>query len=127
MKTYFIDLNNHISNHWKWFLDKRIDFDQLQNFRNNDLSKGHDDSNYINEKSFKILVKKILEIIDKEFFKKNLKKNNVGNLKNLFFFEGKKIDPGDISLIKYLYDLEKNIFKKDKIEVVCEIGGGYGV
>jgi len=122
-----IDLNNHISNHWKWFLDKKeFDFDQLQNFRNNDLSKGHDDSNYINEKSFKILVKKILEIIDKEFFEKNLKKNNVGNLKNLFDFEGKKIDPGDISLIKYLYDLEKNIFKKDKIEVVCEIGGGYG-
>ena len=69
-----IDLNNHISNHWKWFLDKKeFDFDQLQNFRNNDLSK-YDDSNYINEKSFKILVKKILEIIDKNFFKKFKKK-----------------------------------------------------
>jgi len=36
------------------------------------------------------------------------------------------IDPGDLHLIKYLFDLEKYVFNNSKIRYVCEIGGGYG-
>lgn len=123
------DFNNtDRSIHWKKITGKKNfkDFDKIKNFRNNHLSYGHDDSNYYNIKKFNDEIELIKEKVGEKFFLNNLKLKNIGNLKNLFTHNNLLIDPGDIHLINFFYELEKNVFNKSNIEIICEIGGGYG-
>ena len=68
----------------------------------------------------------LIKEIGEKFIYENLKKKNIGNLKNFYKFDNKMVDPGDLFLIKYFFGIEKYIFNDSKIETICEIGGGYG-
>ena len=127
LKSYK-DFKNHKSLHWERLISKKnfiINKNNLENFRNNNLSYGLDDSNKITNEQYRNLIKNILLETGKNFFFKNLSKNNVGNLKTPFNYRNYKIDAGEIFFIKWLHDLKNTIFKKN-IKYICEIGGGYG-
>lgn len=130
LKNYYINkktkYQSHQSKHWKIIYGKKFkelkEYD-IQNFRNNFLSKGLDDSFYSLDFKKKICNSFIKEI-GQLFLKKNLNKKNIGNLKNFFFFENLKIDINELFHIYWLHNLKKKI--KKKIKITCEIGGGYG-
>lgn len=114
--------------HWKKILEKKnfSNLSKLSNFRNNDLGQGHDDSLYYNKEKFTKEIRILTEKLNSSYILKNIKKKNIGNLNFFFDYFGTRIDPGDLHLIKYLFDLEKYVFNSSKIQYVCEIGGGYG-
>ena len=114
--------------HWEKIINKKNfeNLNDLENFRNNSLSYGHDDSNYYDKKKFDYEINLITKKIGHKFFFHNLKKNNIGNLKNLFNFEDLSIDPGDIHLINFFYELKNYVFSKINVKNICEFGGGYG-
>jgi putative sugar O-methyltransferase len=125
---FYKDFKTHKSLHWQRLISKKnfvINKNNLENFRNNNLSYGHDDSNKITKDQFRYLIKKILLQTGSKFFFKNLSKNNIGFLKNIFYYHNYKIDAGEIFFVKWLYDLKK-IISKENTKYVCEIGGGYG-
>jgi len=131
-KSFFKSLKNFDfydrSPHWEKITNKKNfeNLNELENFRNNKLSYGHDDSNYYTKDTFEEEIKILINEIGEKYFFQNLKKKNIGNLKNFFIFNNRSIDPGDLHLIKYFFDLEKYIFNNCDIKIVCEIGGGYG-
>ena len=114
--------------HWKKiFLKKSFNnISYLKNFRNNGLSYGFDDSGYYSKKKFDKEINILISEVKEEYILDNIKKKNIGNLKKFFTYKNIKIDPGDLHLIKFFFDLEKQIFSKYKIKYICEIGGGYG-
>jgi|TARA_B110000027_G_C16100407_1_gene292770 putative sugar O-methyltransferase len=130
LKNYYINkkikYQSHQSKHWKIIYGekfKKLKEYDIQNFRNNFLSKGLDDSFYslgFKKKIYNSFIKEIGQL----FLKKNLNKKNIGNLKNFFFFKNLKIDINELFHIYWLYSLKKKV--KKKIKITCEIGGGYG-
>jgi hypothetical protein len=121
---FYKDFKSHKSLHWQKLILKKnflINKNNLENFRNNNLSYGHDDSNKITKKQFQNLIKKTLLETGSKFFFQNLDNNNIGNLKNLFNYRNVKIDAGEIFFIKWLHDLKNIISAKNKIKYVCEI------
>ena len=78
---FYKDFKTHKSLHWQRLISKKnfaINKNNLENFRNNNLSYGHDDSNKITKDQFQNLIKKILLQTGSKFFFKNLSKNNIG-------------------------------------------------
>ena len=114
--------------HWKKIFEKKNfdDLDDLENFRNNGLSYGHDDSEYYDKEKFDKEIKLIIDKIGEKYFYENLKKKNIGKLKNTFLFKDIYIDPGDIHLMNFLFELDKYVFNHFNVKTICEIGGGYG-
>ena len=119
--------NKFSSKHWTYNNQKKIKLfksKNLENFRNNDLSKGLDDQ-YHTQKQMKDNFKKLIKDCGEKFVLKNLSGKNIGNVKNYYKHKGKIVDKHEIFFIKFLKDISKYIKKRNSI--ICEIGAGYGV
>ena len=112
------------SNHFK-----NINIEKLENFRNNGLSRGTDNSFLNIDSPFrsKTLEEK-LNFYDMSFeeIKKFLLKENIGNSKHLLKIEDYYISNSDFKNYEKLRDLRKFCFSKKNINFICEIGGGVG-
>ena len=123
------------SKHWQKFINNKfeqITFDKLENFRNNGLSDGLDNSrlfskNDLNNKidEFKSNIKKLgykFENILKIFDDKNLGNNNIYLKIDKYF-----IDYNQLSIALVFIIIEKYVLNKNNIiNNVLEIGAGYG-
>jgi len=120
-----IKFDQYKSKHWKINYGKKfkkLTKNKIENFRNNYLSKGLDDSYYSQNVQKKIYFD-ALKKLGKSFITSNLNKKNIGNLKNFYSANNSKIDINELFHILWLYYLKK--FLKN-IKIICEIGGGYG-
>lgn len=116
------------SKHWQKYFKgdlKNKKINDLINFRKiNSLSEGLDGhASKIN--TFNLL-EELLKKIDKKFILNNLDEHNIGQSPTNFKYENYYIDHEILLKIYWLDLLNKNI-KVDKIEGICEIGGGFGV
>lgn len=131
-KNYILSFKKYddfsASKYWTSSIKKKkklFNIEKLSNFRNNGLSTNIDE-NYINKntsvKYFNLLLKryKFNEI------KKFLDKKNIGNYDNINSYKNYLYSASDIFLIKYLFDIKKKI-DLNKINIICEIGQGYGL
>ena len=122
-KTNTFDKSKHWQKYFKGDLKNKINKD-LINFREtNFLSLGLDGSTDKN-KTFNLL-EELFKKLDKKFILENLDKYNIGQSPGNFKYEDYYIDH-EILLKIYWFDLLKKNIKKDKIENICEIGGGFG-
>ena len=131
VENYQFSLKNYQKNfqskHWSYNNDKKkvlFNKNKLQNFRQNGLSTGMDDSFYKKKKSlefFKILKK---ECGDK-FVYSMLSKKNIGNPKK--FFKEKKFyfTAHELFHIKFVHEIKKKL-SLNKQSIICEIGPAYG-
>jgi len=127
-KNYFYQnpLNSdQKSKHWSYYFNsKKINEDDLKNFRlKHKLSHGLDDQDV--SFGFKIF-SKIIEEISEDYVLNNLSKKNVGNSDALIDYKGYFVDYGKLNHIHWFHTVEEEILKKNNIESVCEIGGGFG-
>jgi len=86
-KEKFNDVDK--SPHWEKIINKKKfdNLEDLENFRNNALSYGHDDSEYYDKERFDKEIELIIDKIGEKYLYENLKKKNIGNLKNTFLFK----------------------------------------
>ncbi len=116
------------SKYWKKSISKKknlFNSKNLKNFRNNGLADNIDDF-YINKKKSENLFKNLRKKCGDKFILNLLEKKNFGNAKKIFKFKNKFFSPTDLFIIKYIYELNKKINFK-KINVICEIGQGFGL
>ena len=115
---------NQKSRHWSYFYKLNIDEESLKNFRyKNNLSFGLDDQT--ENFNFKIF-SKIVNEISEEYVLKNLSNKNIGNCDKLINYKNYLIDYNKLIHIHWFNTIETEILKKNKIQTVCEIGGGFG-
>ena len=116
------------SKYWKKSINKKkklFNSKSLKNFRKNGLANNIDDF-YINKKKAELLFKNLRKKCGDKFILNLLEKKNFGNAKKIFKFKNKFFSPTDLFIIKYIYELKKYINFK-KINVICEIGQGFGL
>ena len=67
---------NDRSSHWEKITNKKNfeNLNELENFRNNKLSYGHDDSNYYTKDKFEKEIKILINEIGEKYIFQNLKK-----------------------------------------------------
>lgn len=117
-----------LSDHWKGYYENQyLKFSKIENipnFRNDQLlSSGCDDSD--RKSSLLDLTENIKNWeLDQEFLIKNLSKKNIGNNNTSKFFLGYHLDYAELVHIKFYLHIRNKI--KKKINVICEIGGGFG-
>ena len=115
---------NQKSKHWKRYNLKNFNLDNLINFRKEgNLSKGLDDQDVVF--SFKIF-SDIVNKISESYILKNLPVKNVGNSDLVIPYKERFIDFNKLIHIYWFWVIENKIFKNNKIENICEIGGGFG-
>ena len=117
----------HKSKHWELNYKKKrelIKSQDLKNFRKNKLSDGLDVKSY-NFSIQKKFLNKLIKDCGLNFVYKNLCKKNIGNLKFYGKLKDKFYDNNQFYSIMWLFILKK-ILKKKKINLACEIGGGFG-
>ena len=114
------------SKHWKKF-DSRghlYNKENLENFRNNQLSEGLDDQFSLEQQ--KEIFGNLVNELGEDYVLSNLTEKNIGNSHQCFKIGDKFVDGGQNFHIKWLHELETFVFSKTKINYICEIGGGYG-
>lgn len=117
-----------LSDHWKEYYENQyLKFSKIENipnFRNDQLlSKGCDDSD--RNSSLLDLIEYIKNWqLDQEFLIKNISKKNIGNNNTSYFFLGYHLDYAELVHIKFYLHIRNKI--KNKINFICEIGGGFG-
>ena len=117
-----------LSDHWKKYYENQyLKFSKIENipnFRSGQLlSKGCDDSD--RNSSLLDLIEYIKNWeLDQEFLIKNLSKKNIGNNNTSKFFLGYHLDYAELVHIKFYLHIRNKI--KNKIDFICEIGGGFG-
>lgn len=127
-KKFDTRLENNKSDHWKSFIGNKfnnINLSKLEQFRNNGLSDGLDNSRFLNND---ILIKNYTN------FKKNLgnqyfnyfQKKNIGNNPVFLKIRSFYIDNTQIDKLYLFALINKFILKKNKIKKILEIGAGYG-
>ena len=115
---------NQKSKHWKRYNLKNFNLNNLINFRKEgNLSKGLDDQDVVF--SFKIY-SDIVSKISESYILKNLPNKNVGNSNLVIQYKERFIDFNKLIHIYWFWLIENKIFKNNKIENICEIGGGFG-
>tara|TARA_B100000795_G_scaffold131886_1_gene98423 strand:+ start:812 stop:1852 length:1041 start_codon:yes stop_codon:yes gene_type:complete len=107
-----------------------INEEKLKNFRNNGLSRGMD-NDFLKLKeplNFKKYNEKLI-FHNTSFveLKKYLTKKNLGNSKNLLNIEGYYVGVANFKNLERIRDLNEFCFSKNKINLICEIGGGFGL
>ena len=114
------------SSHWKKYDRRRhlYTLANLENFRNNQLSEGLDDTFPVQTQQD--IYDQLIAEVGERYVRENLTDKNIGNGQHCFVKEGLVIDGGQNYIIRWLYDLEKFAFIEGKGSLVCEIGGGYG-
>ena len=121
-----LDQNNK-SLYWKKSIKNKKDLFVLRNidnFRNNNLSKNIDDD-YLSNNQFKKLLEKIFRKEEKLYLR-YMDSKNIGSANQTINYKKKIITPTDIYLTYYYLILKKKI-NMNKINIVCEIGQGYGL
>lgn len=113
--------------HWQQYFNYDLNntkINDLINFRAiKGLSRGLDI--HIDKiKTFKLL-DELLNRIDKKFILNSLEDHNIGLSPTNFKYENYYVDYKTLIQIYWLNLLNENI-KKEKIENICEIGGGFG-
>jgi putative sugar O-methyltransferase len=122
------NISNDKSNHWKKLIGDKfnnINLQNLENFRNNGLSDGLDNSHSLNKD---ILIKNY------DYFKKstayryfnNFSKKNIGNNTVFLKFSNYYVDNNQIDNLYLFALINEFILKKNKIQKILEIGAGYG-
>lgn len=122
------NISNNKSNHWKIFIGDKfnnINHQKLENFRNNGLSDGLDNSRFLNKD---ILIKNY------NYFKKNVayqyfnnfSEKNIGNNPLFLKFSNYYVDNTQIDKLYLFALINEFILKKNKIQKILEIGAGYG-
>jgi putative sugar O-methyltransferase len=117
-----------LSDHWKKYYENQyLKFSKIENIRNfrSDqlLSKGCDDSD--RNSSLLDLIEYIKNWeLDQEFLIKNLSKKNIGNNNTSKIFLDYHLDYAELVHIKFYLHIRSKI--KNKINFMCEIGGGFG-
>jgi putative sugar O-methyltransferase len=120
--------NYSASKYWKKSINKKkklFKISNLNNFRNNGLSNNIDDF-YINEDKSKKLFENLKNYCGEKFLSSLLETKNVGQAKKTQKFKNKFYTPTDLFSIKYAHELKNNINLK-KINLICEIGQGFGL
>lgn len=125
---------NDKSNIWKGIYSnfKNINIEKLENFRNNGLSRGTDNSFLNIHSPHSVFKSKTLEEklnfynISFDEIKKFLLKENIGKSKNLLKIKDHYISNSDFKNYERLRDIRKFCFLKKNINMICEIGGGFG-
>lgn len=112
-----------LSNSFKNITEKNI-----KNFRNNEMGPGFDNNFLIDKEKIK---KDFEKYKNDNILLQNLDllpniKNNYGNLKNFINFKDKMIEYDTFSNLSFYNLIDKFILKKNRINLICEIGGGYG-
>ncbi len=124
------DYQNFIkSDVWNKILNKSfydLDIEKLKNFFSNDLSDGIANPGIFTLKATKEKFFELCEKYEKNKILESLveEKNNIGNYKNFYSYQGKIVTNADIDNIHFYFQLER-YFKKDK-NIILEIGGGWG-
>lgn len=114
-----------VSKHWQIrHSNKKFNYNNVINFRKNDLSKGLDDQKYIF--SFKVYFK-ALKDLGEIFLFENLPNKNIGNSEYQFFYRKKFIDFHSLISVYYFYQIKKYVKGINKFSLICEIGGGFGL
>ena len=131
-KNFLFSLQNYdnfsASKYWKKSIVKKKKLfkkSNLVNFRKNGLAKNIDDF-YLDKKETILLFNKLKKDCDDKFILKFLENKNYGNAKKIYRFKDKFFSPTDLFIIKYVDELTKKLDFK-KINVICEIGQGYGL
>ena len=115
---------NQKSKHWKKYYSKEFSFDNVINFRNDRrLSEGLDDQN---DNYTSKLYSKIINQIPESYVLNNLPKKNIGNSEFLIQYKDVFIDYNKLIHIYWFWVIENRIIKNNKINNICEIGGGFG-
>ena len=116
---------NEKSEHWKRYFNDTNKFSDMENIKNfrRSLSNGLDDSNP--SFSFKVFMDVINEL-GENFVFNNLSTKNVGNCEHAYRLKGRFVDYNELIHIHWYKDLVENVFNKKDVQIVCEIGGGYG-
>jgi len=119
-------MKSHASIHWSQYIkrDSTTDIEKLENFRNNNLSYGLDD--FIDDNYGKILFEKLIKELKENYVLKFFNNKNIGKSKSFFIYKNKIIHYSHLFFVKWISILEKKIDLKKDINLICEIGGGYG-
>lgn len=124
---YFYTNKNNIdqkSKHWERYNLKEFTLDNLINFRNDGkLSGGLDDQN--DTFAFK-LYHEIINKTSESYILNNLPKKNIGKSNVLMPYKDVFIDYNKLIHIYWFWIIENKILKNNKINNICEIGGGFG-
>lgn len=126
MNDFYKDRQNkdQKSRHWKIYDFREFNLENLNNFRSKGkLSEGLDDQN--KEFSFEIFAK-IINQLGENYVINNLPKKNIGNCDQLIEYKNVYIDYNKLIHIHWFSVIEEKIFKENKINNICEIGGGFG-
>ncbi len=124
---------DHKSLHWdNFYKDKllNINIKDLNDFRNNHLSDGMDNVRFnqgyseLRLNQFNDFLKKNNERIDSYY--KFFPKKNIGNAPNQIKTDWGFVDYMLIESLMFYIELEKYVFKNNEINIICEIGGGFG-
>ena len=118
---------NYKSYHWKYQIGKKknlFDTSNLKNFRSNNLSNGLDDQFYSkNETNF--LFSTLVKEFGEEFISQMLDNLNIGNVNDCYKFKDKYYSSNELFHIFHLARIKKQ-FDFSNLNIVCEIGPGYG-
>lgn len=116
------------SKHWQGWFDRTKHLqgrrELLKDFRNNALSFGLDDQ--LDLLKTKERFCDLLAEVGPDFVFANLSSKNIGNAHHVFQIDDNVVDSGQLSSIRWLYDLKMHVFSPTRVVYVCEIGGGYG-
>ncbi len=125
-KYFYSNKNNtnQKSRHWERYNLKKFTLDNLINFRNNGrLSEGLDDQ--CDNFSFK-LYSEIVNQTSESYVLNNLLKKNIGNNNFVIPYKDVFVDYSKLIHIYWFWIIDNKILKNNKINNICEIGGGYG-
>ena len=115
------------SNHWLYNNKKKKKLfhkKDLNNFRNNGLSEGMDDTFYSKKKSLK-LFEQIKKECGEKFLQRTLLKTNLGNSKESLKYKSYFYTAHELFHLKFVYEIKKKISLSKK-DIICEIGPAYG-
>lgn len=113
---------NQKSKHWQKFnANKKFNLNNLINFRSSksNLSYGMDDQKsqiYIED----------FKNIPESYITKMSNTKNIGNNNNLIKYKNHLIDYNSLIHFFWFKEIESELFLKNKISNLCEIGGGFG-
>lgn len=117
---------NQKSLHWESYNKRIFNKENLLNFRKeNGLSLGLDDALHDERLSFNFF-SKIINDVGENFVYDNLDYSNIGNSTYTYKFFNYYIDYNKLIHIHWLRDIKDKILLQKKINIFCEIGGGYG-
>jgi len=119
------------SNVWQKMIANNFDsisLDKIENFRNNGIGRGHDNSFKMDRShiSKKLDLKKNNLLLNKYLDLLPYQNENYGNLKNYILYKNKILDYFTIDQLHFFDLIYNNFLIKKKFNYLLEIGSGYG-